>query len=154
MYTLAIDPGNCTGWALASGDTILNAGVCDPSDINDRPVCWKKGPITWRMIIEMPQITPTTPNPASILKLCVSLGRMVEWFQRERPQSGPVSYVYPVTWKGNVPKDVHHARIVAALCPGEREKVKTCGAFIPHAKRHNMLDAVGLCLYAVGRRVR
>ena len=105
------------------------------------------------MIAEFPQITPTTPNPASILKLCVSLGRMVEWFSRERPNS-PVSYVYPVTWKGNVPKDAHHARIVNALTKEEREKVKTCGAFIAHAKRHNMLDAVGLCLYAVGRRVR
>jgi len=52
--------------------------------------------------------------------------------------------VKPREWKGQVPKDVHHARLVKTLTPKELAMVK---AAAPPSLRHNVLDAVGIGRY-------
>jgi len=49
--------------------------------------------------------------------------------------------VKPREWKGQVPKDVHHARLVKTLTPEEMAMVE---AAAPPSLRHNVLDAVGI----------
>lgn len=51
----------------------------------------------------------------------------------------------PQEWKGNVPKDVHNARILGKLKPGEERLIECPVASL----RHNVVDAVGLYLWAV-----
>jgi hypothetical protein len=52
--------------------------------------------------------------------------------------------VKPREWKGQVPKDVHHARLVKTLTPEEMAMVE---ASAPPSLRHNVLDAVGIGRY-------
>lgn len=54
-----------------------------------------------------------------------------------------VRYVSPRDWKGQVPKEIHHERILSRL--DEDEKVLVVG------QNHDTKDAVGLGLYALGR---
>lgn len=51
----------------------------------------------------------------------------------------------PWAWKGNVPKDIHHARLMWALSERERALV---GA-LPRTR--DAMDAVGLGLFVLGR---
>lgn len=52
----------------------------------------------------------------------------------------------PHVWKGSVPKDVHHRRVLGALGTKERALVG--------ALDHNGLDAIGIGLYFFGRTNR
>lgn len=141
---LAIDPGTTTGWALfTSGDRRLAmCGLNQPEE---------PAPIT-SVTIERPRIYPhgRTKNPNDVLSVAINAG---EWAGRYKALGVPVvRYVEPATWKGQVPKDVHHARIWSRLSANEQEIVSVCGRGMPPSKRHNMLDAVGLGLWAVGRK--
>lgn len=60
--------------------------------------------------------------------------------------------VTPAKWKGQVPKVIHHPRIVKALTAGEVECMDRGLADVPEGLRHNVLDAIGIGLWAVGRR--
>lgn len=52
--------------------------------------------------------------------------------------------VRPREWKGTVPKDVHHARVLKALDDHEKLIVE---ASAPPSLRHNVFDAVGIGLW-------
>lgn len=52
--------------------------------------------------------------------------------------------VKPREWKGQVPKDVHHARLIKTLSEADLEKINTAA---PPSLRHNVLDAVGIGLW-------
>jgi len=52
--------------------------------------------------------------------------------------------VKPREWKGQVPKDVHHARLVKTLTPDEMAMVERAA---PPSLRHNVLDAIGIGKY-------
>ena len=63
-----------------------------------------------------------------------------------RKAGGTARRVRPAAWKGNVPKAVHHARARAALAPEEVAVAYPGGKY-----DHNVLDAVALALWALGR---
>lgn len=58
------------------------------------------------------------------------------------------SFVYPGQWKGEVPKEVMMRRIIGRLSPEELAAVA-----LPRARglQHNVFDAVGIGLWAIGR---
>ena len=62
--------------------------------------------------------------------------------------TGEVRTPAPRTWKGQVPKDVHNARTLARLTPGELACVVWPTAL---GLRHNVTDAIGLGLWASRR---
>lgn len=130
---LALDPGKHTGWALYDklGEwTLRDGGVFDPY----------KGfpPILMRcqnIVIENPRITPTTPNPESILKLARIVGRFEEKFWDRT-----VILVRPSEWKGTVDGDIMVKRIEAETPLRDRPGLLSyTGGY-----RHNMIDAIGL----------
>jgi hypothetical protein len=51
--------------------------------------------------------------------------------------------VFPAEWKGQVPKEVMNARVLARLAEAEKEYL--------YSKDHNTLDAVGIGLYYTKR---
>jgi hypothetical protein len=55
----------------------------------------------------------------------------------------------PYAWKGNKTKDEHHPEIIAKLDPYERKRLEQALSNIPQGKRHNVIDAIGLGLYAL-----
>lgn len=57
-----------------------------------------------------------------------------------------VRKVLPHAWKGNVPKTVHHNRVLLELTPVERR--------VTSGLDHNAMDAVALGLFGLGRHRR
>lgn len=143
---LAIDPGTDTGWALFDSCRRLQAcglGYPEVGAIDD-------------LIIECPKLRPKgEKNPNSILSVARNAG---EWAGRfESRCAAPVRYVSPTDWKGSTPKDISNARTWAKLDPKEQGIVDAAFKAAPGrdglapSKRHNVLDALGLGLFGVGR---
>lgn len=55
---------------------------------------------------------------------------------------GPVGFLLPYEWKGNVPKDVHNDRVLAALTKKELARFMAQGYTADTS--HNVIDAIGL----------
>lgn len=144
MY-VAIDPGLDTGWSIWSEGLLAACGLGDPRTSKAHRVAELS--CVW---IESPVIYPhSKANPNDIIRLALNAGG---WEGRYDVLGVPVSFVEPSKWKGQVPKDVHHARVWAALAPAEQAIVDAAVRARPASKRHNILDAVGLGLWA-GKRV-
>jgi hypothetical protein len=62
----------------------------------------------------------------------------------------PLRLITAQEWKGSVPKDVHHPRIVRALDPAETE-IATRAWTAAGENAKEVLDAIGIGLYATGR---
>ena len=153
---LAIDPGRDTGWALFSGDRLVACGLGDPRLSEKHRIAELE-----RVVIERPMVYPRgqTKNPNDVVALALGAG---EWGGLYR-QWTDVEYVFPFQWKGSVPKAVHHARVLAKLSAEERALAdeaiargrsgvnSSLGKAIAPSKRHNVLDAIGLGLFGVGR---
>ena len=100
-----------------------------------------------------------TKNPNDVVELALNAG---EWGGLYR-QWADVEYVFPFQWKGSVPKSIHHTRVLAKLSEAERAVAdqaisrgrsgvsKSLATPVPASKRHNVLDAIGLGLFRVGR---
>lgn len=95
------------------------------------------------------------PNIDELLDVGVHLARA--W--------GPWAEKYaPSDWKGNVPKAAHRARIARALSREEFEAISNhlsehgYGAYaedwMASAASHDMWDAIGIALFAIGRTGR
>ena len=83
-----------------------------------------------------------TRNAGDLLELAGVVGAVVGrcWAAKR------VGYL-PHQWKGNVPADVMLERIESRLAGLEKDAIQKC----PKSLRHNILDAVGVGLYCLGR---
>lgn len=109
--------------------------------------------------IEKPRIYPGMPSvDANDL---IDLAEVVGYWRREipAPSYSNRSY-YPQEWKAQVKKPIHHSRIWQNLTPTERallpgdtfERIeKGCKGGAYTSKVHNLLDAIGIGLFRVGR---
>jgi hypothetical protein len=154
---LAIDPGLDTGWALfSSAAQLVACGLGDPRMSDRHRVADLR-----TVVIEQPFVYPRgqTKNPNDVITLALNAG---EWGGLYR-QWADVKYVLPFKWKGSVPKRISHVRILGKLSDRERTVVDTAMALgrscapkalgrpIARSLQHNVLDAVGLGLFAVSR---
>ncbi len=154
---LAIDPGENTGWALFDSARRLFAcglGTPDPVPMGSLD----------DVVIECEQLRGRSEkNPNSILLMARNAG---EWFGRYA-DIAPVRYIRVVDWKGSTPKDIDHRRTFAKLSPSELKQLLIgCKDLSPRSaaidaairvgltkadKRGNVLDAIGIGLWGVGR---
>lgn len=136
---VAVDPGvHMSGVALFSDDHVLNNAKWWPSDqVRFRLGC--------PLYIEVPRIYPGSNSKKGdlndLLDLSLMAGRIIG-------ANSPVTTIFPAEWKRQVPKDVMVERIKSFLTPEERLRVELPTA---KSKHHNVWDAVGIGLYAVGR---
>lgn len=137
---LAIDPGISTGWAVFNADKQLQiCGVGQPPTVGIK-----------RVLIERPQIyraSQSKGDPNDLITLALGAGRYAERFES---RGAVVDFVLPTTWKGQVPKAIHHVRIYGALAAAEQEIVSRGGSGVSVKAREDMMDAVGLGVW--GRR--
>ena len=144
----AIDPGLCTGFCLLDtqrGSLWCYAGAHD--DLN----AWLKIRQAASAIIERPAIYPKQKaRPADIITLALRAGEAAGRFACSNV---PVRYVEPAEWKRQIPKEICEGRIRALLTPLELSGMDACLGKIAAGKRNNAVDAVGLALFMVGRRV-
>ena len=91
-------------------------------------------------VIELPRVYPGARknDPNDLVDLACVAGALGNEF---------TEYVYPRTWKGQVPKVVMGKRIMSRLSEGEKWNIEKC----PESLKHNVLDAIGIGLWKLGR---
>ena len=156
-YVLAIDPGRDQGWSVYhvtmalgpsgkptfSGSTLVNCGLGDvpPQALPESPL---------GVVIEKPEVYADRAmwkgDPNNLVTLGIRVGRALE-----RYGEGKTTLVLPKTWKGQVPKEVHHARAKTKLTEIELARLARCVGRVAVSKQHNVLDAVALGLWYLGR---
>jgi len=137
---LAFDPGNRTGWAKFVGQELHSAGLLKAG----RPELG----LPQRVVIEVPRWYPHE-HKVDVNDL-LDLGQKAGWLKGFYEDLGAeTEYVYPRTWKGTVPKDIHNERVLQKLSSAELSVLQKK----PRATKfdHNMVDAVGIGLWKLGR---
>ena len=148
----AIDPGATSGWAQFASGQLFAAGTFRGDEF---PSVWHRG-YEQTLVIEVPRIYPGgrgKGDPNDIVTLAMRVGEIRGHYART--VSARIVETYPRTWKGQVPKEIHHARVLAALSAQERTVLDAHARrptkTNPHGYDHNMLDAVGLGLWFLKR---
>lgn len=143
MNLLAVDPGETTGAAWFVGGRLTWCGVL----VLDGPALATPD----RLVIEIPNAhesngkTRSKRDPQAIITLAITCGQWI------RHVSAPDTIrLFPSVWKGQVPKDVHNPRVLACLTDDERRLVPALAV----SKLHNVIDAIGLGLFNLGRMTR
>ena len=137
---LAIDSGASTGWALFD-PTTRQLTACGLKNV---PTSWQV-PIT-RIVVERPHAGKTRARAKDILTLAIragEVGGLLRYLSGVEPE-----YIEPGRWKGQLNKDISNRIVKAKLLPQEMillEQVK------PKSAQHNVLDAIGIGLFFVGR---
>lgn len=143
---LAIDPGADTGWALfGEANQLVECGLLPSKNFHNLPL-YLSGQRAW---VECPRLRPREVNPNSILTLARTAGECAGLL---RARGMSVTYVTPNDWKGSTRKETSHQRILARLSAGETQILALAFRDVAKSKQHNVLDAVGIGLYAAGRR--
>lgn len=144
MRVVAVDPdARGFAWAIYVDDVLVRAGR-GRTRAALKDTAPAKGD---RWLLEAPQNYERFGVAHRDLDRLRAVLKAVE--REARAAGGTARRIRPATWKGNVPKAVHHARTEAALAPEEVAVAYPKGAY-----DHNVLDAVALGLFAVGRARR
>ena len=152
MNLLAVDPGlRVCGIAYYADDAL---SVCvlvrNPEREARGPMAWmalaeqvRKVLPNWckpdAVVLEVPQvyvIGKGKGDPADLIELAGVDGAIAAQY----PAAKHFGF-RPREWKGSVPKDVHHARVLKTLSETDKRLV---GESAPASLRHNVLDAVAL----------
>lgn len=159
MWLIAIDPGkHRAGVALFEKDRLAAVAevVSDigPEGLAVNVYTWAQMELTlrggsiargvkWRS--EVPQDYAGHPDAKTD-----DLDSLRLFVRRVRELAGrsPFRLYKPHQWKGNVPKPVHHMRIMDLLSPDEANRVRA----LPRTR--DALDAVGIGLFDLGRSGR
>jgi hypothetical protein len=149
---LAIDPGKLTGWAILAGGLLHSCGLASVVSF-DAPLTAFPDvyPADHDLIIEAPEQYASGPlKGIDITQLAFKIGRIREHYKR-----ATAATVLPKDWKGQVPKEIHNARVMASLNPGERHLATGYMRDVAEAQKNNVIDAIGIGVwYAKKLRVR
>ena len=151
-----VDPGlrGCGVAEFRAGELVRAAYVPNPmagrgyeahSALGEAVSTWVSD-ASERIIIEHPVIYPSAAQQKGDLNDLldvVAVGASVaSGFRAHYIES-----VSPREWKGQVPKNIMTMRIASALSETERANIEKCAAGL----KHNVLDAVGIGLWKLGR---
>lgn len=142
---LSIDPGvHRVAFAIFSAGVLRRAVLLR---IEDDAGLYALPSAPLDVVIEMPRVYPASRqkgDPNDLLRLACVVGRLQEHYLREGKL---VHLVEPRTWKGTLAKEAMTERIKGRLATSERTSVELPAK----ALEHNVWDAVGIGLHALGR---
>lgn len=155
MRLLAIDPGaHSLGWASFQDGLLMSAGWAGdqtPSAIArlkpfQRP--------TDLIVVEVPQVYVARSGapPGDLVDVAVMAGLVIGLAVSKGAEI--VQTPRPAEWKGQVPKAVLHSRLWSLLSAVEEASLRADLSAVATSKRHNVLDAVGIGLWALRRMER
>jgi hypothetical protein len=163
VHLMAIDPGDDLGWAYFYGGQLKACGLVahwapfdnaprshhDPEFFRlTRALC---GPAPTRvdhLIWELPQIQVQGGGKGDPNQLVRMAARAGIWIAQNF-DCPSIEMVFPIVWKGNVPKSISQTRIMGCLTHEEFQAFEQ--AQIPRSIVHNVKDAIGIGLYKLGR---
>ena len=141
-WVLAIDPAGDaarSGWAYYRDRALAICGIGWPPYSADV------------VVVERPQIYPMAQqkgDPNDLISVALFAGRLVQSIAR---QDTMVIQIHPRMWKGQVPKPVHNRRVIKQLSASERVVYAHGTKGIAPKKVHNVIDAIGIGLWRLGR---
>ncbi len=157
MRLLSIDPGKCMGWGFYVDGELQEAGVIEMNYDDFESFYRDLLGLFLRLnpnevIIERPQIyrdkKQKGKDPNDLLLLAVQEGIIrAVIFELNGLIIISVEIVLPRTWKGQVPKEIHNKRILKKLTLTETTRLPK----LSKTKAHNMIDAIGIGLWKLGR---
>lgn len=143
ITVIGIDPGVRTGIAVLRAEekagwrmeiSILAASACSPEHLK------REGQKFDLAVVEVPEAYPGSQVRVSdIIDLAFLSGQLLE-----RVPAHKKMQVQPKKWKGQLPKTIHHERILKEL-PSLKELL---GQFKKTDHEH-IIDAAGLALYGI-----
>jgi hypothetical protein len=143
---LAIDPGESTGFAAFRHGVLSCAW---PATIHAEPIR-ELGTIRGydACVIERPRFYPgqSKVDANDLIVLALRAGILAQ-----AVAATSTRFVAPSDWKGQLPKNVCHVRIRAILSPLEAGILERDTRKLAASVAHNVLDAVGIGLFALGR---
>lgn len=154
--TLAIDPGvqGC-GWAEFTGPTLMSCGYLRSTGetMAERAMSYAKyfqsesfNHVVVERMRHYPNAQERDAKANDLLDLQL-LGGYIAGSLRCNFFS-----VFASEWKGQVPKDVMNARVMKRLRDLERVRFNHDVEKIRPSLRHNVIDAIGIGLWYLGRR--
>ena len=148
-WHLSVDPGTREmGWALWRGTSLVQCGLARGKTWTGTVRKMPELPCVDVLTLEDQQIYRSSPVDAhALLAVARVVGAVVAFYDYPKH-----SLVKPAKWKGQVPKKICNERTLKALSQIETEVVGNVKC--PASLRHNLLDAIGIGLWAVGRRKR
>ena len=159
MALVAIDPGlRGTGVAVFVDGALARAVYArNPEKVERGPEAWLRMAEAVRdqviafpeadLVIEVPQVYVagrSKGDPDDLLELAGVDGAITALLAPAR-----IASFKPRAWKGQVPKEIHHARVLRKLSPAETAVLEQ--ADVPASLRHNVVDAVALGVWHLGR---
>ena len=99
------------------------------------------------LVIEYPQVYATRfqkGDQMDLIELAAVAGAVQAEFVGVNER---VSYL-PKDWKGQVPKEIHNARVEAKLSDAEKRRIQA----LPASLRHNVIDGIGIGLFFLTER--
>jgi len=149
---IAIDPGRDMGIALFQNDFLVQAGLLQAPNLRMMTkglfrLCDEFQPT--RGIIEIPRIYPYRRQPGDpnhLITLSLRAGIAIAAIS----PFTEAKTIHPQKWKGQRPKSADNRYVLSILNSEELGVVQKCG--VPSSKQHNVLDAIGIGLWATGRR--
>lgn len=133
---IAVDPGAVYGWAVFSCGELINCSTGYP------PARAYSG--YQAVILEIPdRVEPGIPLK-DVLTCARRAGKIERDAEREMLR---LEVVPPVRWKGTISKATTEARVRKALTPVEAARLPN----VAKSVAHNMFDAIGIGLWALGR---
>lgn len=152
---VAIDPGKkWNAYARFRGGVLL---AVEYKEVFREPIVslqlpWVGGGGNLIVVVEKPQVYPggRTQRPNDLIDVAIGAGIGVGHFLNATADVA-VEQITPRTWKGTVPKEVMERRILSRLTDSENDVILQYSATLPKSKRHNVVDAVGIGLWKLGR---
>ena len=160
-YFIGIDPGVNTGYAILNENECVALGLVHNKNqfaqseaVLNRAWQYLNGAHDADRVfvaIEYPQIYPHMPVPADDILNIAKLCGMIAYSFRSTMYAVPYfledpAFIRPAEWKGQVPKDIHNARILNRD-PNVRHMLEM-SPHIPRGKWEHVIDAAGLAMYA------
>lgn len=152
--TLAIDPGEDTGWSKWVDARLMTCGLVHPDKYPLLP--YMVGLPIDDLVVELPQDygSNRAVDPNNLISLGYKVGAIVGVFAGLHYLLEHVftqKLVHPNEWKGQVPKPIHHDRHLSKLDAREKTVLQAVLKGVPKGKRHDVKDSVCLGLWRVGR---
>lgn len=154
---VSVDPG-----LRACGVAVFHDGVLKRAAYVRNPEKKARGPEAWQtmakavhdwldlepvdvLVLEVPQVYRAGQqkgDPDDLLQLAGVDGCVVGLVGADT-----VRAYLPREWKGQVPKEIHNARVMKELTEEERLSIEPCAPSL----LHNVIDGIGIGLYFLGR---